>query len=49
MTDADLSACAVHARQRTLDEHTGYSRAWQLLRYFEEARSAPALRLEKVS
>ena len=49
MTDADLAASAVHARQRTLDEHTGYSRAWQLLRYFEEARSAPALRLEKVS
>ena len=49
MDDADLRSCAKRARQRTLDEHTGYSRAWQLLRYFEEARSSPALRLEKVS
>lgn len=40
--DEELHAMAARARQRTLDEHTGDVRARQLLRYFEEARSARA-------
>jgi spore maturation protein CgeB len=40
--DRDLRAMAAHARQRTLDEHTGAVRAKQLLQYFEEARSVRA-------
>jgi spore maturation protein CgeB len=42
--DRDLRAMAAHARERTLDDHTGDVRAKQLLRYFEEARSVSALR-----
>ena len=37
MHDADLQESARHARERTLDEHTGMVRARQLLRYLEEA------------
>lgn len=40
MPDAELHALARHARQRTLDDHTGTVRARQLLQYFEEARFA---------
>jgi hypothetical protein len=40
MDDGDLRALAGHARERTLDDHTGEVRAKQLLQYFEEARSA---------
>jgi spore maturation protein CgeB len=39
MSDAELRALGEHARQRTLDDHTGAVRAQQLLQYFEEARS----------
>jgi spore maturation protein CgeB len=37
--DAELTALADRARQRTLGEHTGMHRAQQLLNYFEEARN----------
>jgi spore maturation protein CgeB len=37
--DEELRSMAKHARQRTLDEHTGAVRAMQLLQYFEEANS----------
>ncbi len=37
-TDAELEQMAQRARQRTLDEHTGESRARQMLQAFEEAR-----------
>ena len=37
MSDAELRALGEHARQRTLDDHTGSARARQLLQYFEEA------------
>jgi spore maturation protein CgeB len=40
MDDGDLRALACHARERTLDDHTGEVRAKQLLQYFEEAHSA---------
>jgi spore maturation protein CgeB len=40
MPDAELQALARHARQRTLDDHTGEVRARQLLQYLEEARTA---------
>ncbi len=40
LDDGDLQALAGHARERTLDDHTGAVRARQLLQYFEEARSA---------
>ena len=40
MPDDVLRAMAAHARQRTLDEHTGSVRARELLGYLEEARSA---------
>jgi spore maturation protein CgeB len=40
MDDGDLRALAGHARERTLDDHTGEVRAKQLLQYFEEAHSA---------
>jgi spore maturation protein CgeB len=39
MPDMELQSMASHARQRTLDEHTGMVRARQLLGYLEEARS----------
>ncbi len=39
MPDAELKSMASHARQRTLDEHTGMVRARQLLSYLEEARA----------
>jgi spore maturation protein CgeB len=39
-SDADLLHIASRARQRTLDEHTGYQRALTLLAAFEAARSA---------
>ena len=42
MPDAELRALAAHARQRTLDDHTGEVRARQLLEYFEQARSSGA-------
>jgi spore maturation protein CgeB len=44
MSDAELSALASHARERTLDDHTGQVRARQLLEYFEEARSGAELK-----
>jgi len=39
---------ATHARQKTLDEHTGNVRARQLLQYMEEARSQKPARMEEV-
>jgi spore maturation protein CgeB len=39
LSDYELLELARHARQRTLDDHTGQSRARQLLEYFEQARS----------
>ena len=39
MPEAELKSMASHARQRTLDEHTGMVRARQLLNYLEEARA----------
>jgi spore maturation protein CgeB len=47
LSDQDLKAMAAHARERTLDEHTGMVRAWQLLRYLEEARSATSASMQK--
>lgn len=44
MSDADLSALARQARQRTLDDHTGQVRARQLLEYLEEARAGAELK-----
>ena len=40
MADSELRSLACHARERTLDDHTGEVRARQMLEYFEEARSA---------
>jgi spore maturation protein CgeB len=40
LPDAELRALAAHARERTLDDHTGQVRARQLLQYLEEARAA---------
>ena len=40
--DVDLQALARHARERTLDDHTGQVRARQLLEYLEEARAGTA-------
>ena len=37
--DGEWQALAAHARQRTLDDHTGQVRARQLLEYLEEARA----------
>jgi spore maturation protein CgeB len=42
MPQGELQALAAHARERTLDDHTGEVRARQLLEYFEEARSVPS-------
>jgi spore maturation protein CgeB len=39
LSDGELRALAVHARERTLDDHTGQVRARQLLQYVEEART----------
>lgn len=39
MSDSELQELARHARQRTLDDHTGQVRARQLLAYLEEARA----------
>lgn len=39
LSDTELSALAAHARERTLDDHTGRVRAGQLLQYVEEARA----------
>src|SRR5437899_5918711 len=39
MPDDELRALAAHARERTLDDHTGKVRAQQLLGYLEEAWS----------
>ena len=36
----ELQSLARHARERTLDDHTGEVRARQLLQYLEEARIA---------
>jgi spore maturation protein CgeB len=43
MPDAELRALAIHARERTLEDHSGQVRAHQLLQYLEEARSATAI------
>jgi spore maturation protein CgeB len=40
--DIELQALAQHARERTLDDHTGTVRARQLLEYLEEARAGAA-------
>jgi len=40
LRDADLLRMARRARERTLDEHTGYQRALTLLAAFDAARSA---------
>jgi spore maturation protein CgeB len=42
LSDHDLRLLAAHARQRTLNEHTGQARARQLLLYLEEARARTA-------
>lgn len=39
MADSELRELARHARQRTLDDHTGRVRAMQLLQHLEEASS----------
>jgi spore maturation protein CgeB len=39
-SDTELKRMARTARQRTLDEHTGYQRALTLLSAFEAARSS---------
>ncbi len=39
MPDPDLRALAAHARERTLDDHTGQVRARQLLQCLDEARA----------
>jgi spore maturation protein CgeB len=39
LPDAELHALAAHARERTLDDHTGQVRARQFLQYLEEART----------
>jgi spore maturation protein CgeB len=50
MDGADLERMALHARERTLAEHTGESRANELLKYFDEAwhrsSSAPTASLD---
>ena len=46
MSDSELRQMAQSARHRTLQEHTGEARARQLLRYFEEARSASSSKVE---
>jgi spore maturation protein CgeB len=46
LSDAELRALAAHARERTLDDHTGHVRARQLLQYLEEARPATTERSE---
>ncbi len=49
LPDAELHALAAHARERTLDDHTGRVRASQLLDYLEEARATlPAEKNEVV-
>lgn len=40
MPEEELAALAKHARERTLDDHTGRVRAQQLLQYLEEVGSA---------
>jgi spore maturation protein CgeB len=47
MPDCDLQRIASHARQRTLEEHTGAVRARQLLQYLEQARSQSPYIAEK--
>ena len=47
LPDSTLQSMALRARQRTLEEHTGWVRAQQLLQYLEEASSA-ALPAQKV-
>lgn len=47
MPDYDLQRIAAHARQRTLEEHTGTVRARQLLEYLEQARNHSAAVAEK--
>jgi spore maturation protein CgeB len=47
--DAELHTLARHARQRTLDDHTGRVRAQQLLGYLEEARAGSAQRETEVA
>lgn len=42
MPDAELGVLAAHARERTLEDHTGRIRARQLLQYLEEARAVGA-------
>jgi spore maturation protein CgeB len=43
LPDEALRAMARRARERTLDEHTGYRRALTMLKAFEEARSVRTL------
>jgi len=40
LPDAELLALSAHARERTLDDHTGQVRARALLHHLEEARTA---------
>ncbi|MGH9524226.1 MAG: CgeB family protein [Terriglobales bacterium] len=47
-SDEELARVAARARQRTLDEHTGNTRATQLLEYLQEARR-PNSRAEAVA
>jgi spore maturation protein CgeB len=49
MSATELRALAAHARERTLDDHTGQVRARQLLQYLEEARSRTATLKSKVA
>ncbi len=46
-SDDELQSMALRARQRTLDEHTGYVRACQLLQYIDEARSGVSASMKK--
>lgn len=44
LSDDELATLASHARERTLDHHTGQVRARQLLEYLEEARAGAQLK-----
>ncbi len=47
LPESILQSMAAHARQRTLEEHTGEVRARQLLQYLEEARSLDTAHIER--
>jgi spore maturation protein CgeB len=47
MPDCELQVMAAHARQRTLEEHTGAVRARQLLEYLEQTRDGSSAAPQK--